>query len=261
VTNAHVVTGAAVIKVHLQGTDRWYPARVVGIAPCDDVAVIQVDGVSATPVTVGSSNALKLGEEVVALGFPKASVLGVDLTVTRGVVSKLHSHIGLYNDAIQTDAAINPGNSGGPLVNDRGEVVGIDSAKLNDATGINFAISIDYVKPVLQQLTRGKHLFYLGWNLVVNAKEYAAALHLGTDKGIIVAGVEPGSPAAKTGIQPLDVVYDMEQIQLSDESQVCDILRSHAEGQALKVTVVRGGKVYRGEINGAKLSLVNDPGR
>jgi serine protease Do len=152
VTNAHVVTGAALIKVHLQGSDRWFSARVVGISPCDDLAIIQVDGGNPVPATIGSSDALRVGDEVVAIGYPKASQLGTDVTVTRGVVSKLHASVGQYADVIQTDAAINPGNSGGPLVNLTGEVVGITTATLRGTTGINFAISISAAKPILSQL-------------------------------------------------------------------------------------------------------------
>ncbi len=258
VTNAHVVTGGALIKVHLQGSDRWFSARVIGLSPCDDLAIIQVDGGNPVPAVLGSSDALSVGDEVVALGYPKASQLGTDLTVTRGVVSRLHADIGQYSDAIQTDAAINPGNSGGPLVNLRGEVVGINTATLVGTTGINFAISISSAKPILAQLATGKKINYLGWNLVPNSTDLAKQLNLATDKGMIVAGVDSGSPASKEGLASLDIIYDMEDITLTDDAQVCDILRSHSEGQAMRMTVVRRNQLFQGEVNGAPLTFVRN---
>src|SRR5512140_1295777 len=126
-------------------------------------------------------------------------------------------------DAIQTDAAINPGNSGGPLVNMKGEVVGINTATLRGTTGINFAIALSYVKPIIAQLAQGKKLNYMGWNLVPNDSDLAAQYKLATDKGMIVAGVDSGSPASKAGLQPLDIIYNMEDIALTDDAQICDI--------------------------------------
>ncbi len=258
VTNAHVVTGAALIKVHFAGSERWYSARAVGIAPCDDLALIQVDKADVTAATIGSSDALKVGDEVVAIGYPKAAQLGTDLTVTRGVVSKLHASIGQYEDTIQTDAAINPGNSGGPLANQRGEVVGINTATMRGTQGINFAISIDAAKPVLEKLTQGKKLNYVGWNLVPNDSDLAKQYNLATDKGMIVAGVDSGSPASRAGIKPLDIIYDMQDVELTSDAQVCDILRSHSEGSALKVNVIRGTELHSGELNGTQLAFVQD---
>ncbi|MGB8646594.1 MAG: trypsin-like peptidase domain-containing protein, partial [Anaerolineae bacterium] len=257
VTNAHVVTGGALIKVYFSGTDRWQSARVVGISPCDDLAVLQVDGLSAPAVTIAATSP-SVGDDVVAIGYPKASLLGTDVTVTRGVVSKLHAQVGQYSDAIQTDAAINPGNSGGPLVNMKGELVGINTATLIGTTGINFAISLSYAKPVIAQLAQGKRLNYMGWNLVPNDSDLATQYKLSTDKGMIVAGVDSGSPASKAGLRPLDIIFNMEDIELTDNAQICDILRSHSEGQALKLNVVRGVQLFRGEVNGSQLAFVQN---
>ncbi len=258
VTNAHVVTGAALIKVYFQGNNHWYSARLIGIAPCDDLAIIQVDGAPVTVASVGSSDALRVGDELVALGYPKAAQLGTDLTVTRGVVSKLHGSVDQYEDVIQTDAAINPGNSGGPLVNMQAQVVGINTATLRGSTGINFAISIDAAKPVLTQLANGKKLNYLGWNLVPNDTDLATQYKLATDKGMVVAGVDSGSPASRAGVKPLDIVFDIEDVELTSNAQVCDILRSHSESSALRISVVRGTQLFTGELNGSQLALQKD---
>ena len=161
VTNAHVVEGAAIIEAYVQGIDRWLSAELVGLSTSEDLAVIDISGEGYVAATLGDSDELTLGEDVIALGYPLASALGADLTINRGVVSKLHVELDEFQDLIQTDTDINPGNSGGPLVNMRGEVIGINTTKIEytptgrPVSGINFAIPSSYARPIIERLAWG----------------------------------------------------------------------------------------------------------
>lgn len=233
VTNAHVVEGAASLSVVAPGSTRERPARFVGVSPCDDLAVIQVDGLSdLAPATFGSSSELRVGEEVVALGYPFGAEIGTDITVTRGVVSKLDVQFPPYQSLIQTDTPINPGDSGGPLVNRRGEVIGITSLGVDPsvAEALNFAISIDEAKPLISELERGRNRHWLGMNLVPNTYED----YFGTGDGLVVAAVASRSPASAAGVQPAYLLTTLEGVSVSSLADVCRILRSHKDGDGLR---------------------------
>ncbi|MGI8589127.1 MAG: S1C family serine protease [Chloroflexia bacterium] len=249
-TNAHVVEGASAIQIYQANSTRGRAARVLGRAECDDLAVLKVDdtsGLAAAPL--GDSTALDPGAPVVALGYPQAFELGNDLTVSAGVVSKLHAQMDQYDDLIQTDAKITHGNSGGPLVNNRGEVVGVNTLGFIDSSGnreqgINFAIAMSYAKGIIKDLQAGKNRNYIGMNLSPNLADYKK--YFGTDDGMVVAGVASGSPADQAGIGPSDLILKIEgkSISYQDQSasrekQVCDILRSHTDGDPLKIVVQR----------------------
>ena len=199
--------GASAVTIAISGSNEQRPARVVGRSACDDLAVLKVENTAGLqPVKFGQSSALKVGEQVYALGDD----IGVELSITQGIVSKRGVSLGQYQSLIQTDAAINHGNSGGPLVNRYGNVIGINTLGYNAAvaTNINFAISIDQAESVIPALQQGTNGAWLDLNLVPN--EYAK--HFGTDQGVVVAGVDSGSPADKAGIKPAALLMSIESM-------------------------------------------------
>ena len=216
-TNAHVVLNASKVQVAFgsDATSRTYDAKVLGIDRSTDVAVLKVDAPAEalTPLTLGNSSGVEVGDPVVAIGNP----LGEARTATTGIVSAVNRDIGSLQGnvqirgAIQTDAAINHGNSGGPLINDLGQVIGITSQILSDDPnnpqsgniGIGFAVPINTVKTVADQIiANGKaqhtYLGILGSELTPSL---AQALNLGVDHGVLIGKVESGSPAAKAGLR------------------------------------------------------------
>lgn len=250
-TNAHVVEGASVVKIALADTTKTRPARVIGRSQCDDLAVLKVENTAdLVEAKLGDSGTVKAGAEVVALGYPLSFDLGTDLSVNAGSVSQLKAQLGKFEELIKIDAAINPGNSGGPLVNRRGEVIGVNSLGIDGAQNQNYAIAISQAKPIVEQLQEGKNRHYIGLNLVPNA--YSD--YFGTEEGMAVIGVASGSPAAQAGIQPSDLLLKMEGKSIVDEQSVCDILRSRTDGDQLRVQVLRAatGEVLEGEITMGK---------
>ena len=268
-TNAHVVEGAAIIKAYVQGIDRWLSAQVVGLSTCEDLAVIDISGEGYAAATLGESDELTPGEDVIALGYPLASTLGADLTVNRGVVSKLHaqwSEFGELQDLIQTDTDINPGNSGGPLVNMQGEVIGINTLKMDytrtgrPVSGINFAIASSHAKPIIERLAAGENPHWIGANVFTNDPDVASYFGLAVEEGLYVYAVSDGSPAAEAGMETGDVLITMKGINVSTMVDVCDILRSNPEGKPIAVQVMRGSQVLEGGIWGEKLSVTGQLG-
>jgi S1-C subfamily serine protease len=237
VTNAHVVSGAAALTVSTPGSTRQRSARFIGVSPCDDLAVIKVDDLEGLqPATFGESSAERIGAEVAVLGYPLGEMLGLDLTVSRGVISKLNEAQWHFESLIQHDATLNPGNSGGPLVNKKGEVIGINTWQVNPeiAANIGFAISIDQAKPVIEQLQSGNNRHWLGMNLVPNFYED----YFGTDAGLVVAAVASGSSASNVGVRPAYLLTHLQGLSVDWEEDICKILRSHQYGDALKVEFV-----------------------
>ena len=210
-TNAHVVNGADDIKVTIHDGNE-YDAKVIGIDPKADVAVLQLKGKppALKPLAFGDSSQLRLGEVVLAVGDP----FGVGKSVTMGIVSaKGRGNMGIeeYEDFIQTDAAINPGNSGGALVNLRGELIGINTAiasRTGAYAGIGFAIPSNMAKPIMEMLVKDGKVVrgYLGVNIQTVTAELARENKLGASRGAVVAAVEPTSPAAKAGLATGDVI-------------------------------------------------------
>ncbi len=207
-TNNHVVEDSTDLKVRL-ADDREYPASIVGRDPKTDTALIRIEAEDPlTPLPLGDSEILEVGDWVVAIGNP----FGLGNTVTSGIVSAKYRQIGIgdYDNFIQTDAAINPGNSGGPLLNTRGEVVGINSIIFSESAGsvgIGFAIPINMVKALLPQLRQGKvRRPFLGVLIQNVTPALDERLQLGTDSGALVSDVIAGSPADKAGVQRGDVI-------------------------------------------------------
>src|SRR5579871_2793765 len=219
-TNNHVVDRAERIIVKM-ADGRTMRARVVGTDPDTDIALIKVDGQSGLPVApLGDSSTLRMGEWVCAIGNP----LGYEHTVTVGVVSYLGRKLFdmSLDNYIQTDAAINFGNSGGPLLNARGEVIGINAAISSRASSIGFAVPINGATAILPQLrARGRvSRGYLGVALRDVDPDLERSLNLSVSHGALVQDVTPGSPAARAGLQPYDVVTTLEDHAIATDDQL-----------------------------------------
>jgi serine protease Do len=205
-TNAHVVEGADEVLVTL--TDkREFKAKIVGSDKRSDVAVVKIDATGLPAVKVGDVSRLKVGEWVMAIGSP----FGLENTVTAGIVSAKQRDTGDYLPFIQTDVAINPGNSGGPLINMRGEVVGINSqiySRSGGSMGISFAIPMDEAVRVSEQLRSSGHVTRgrIGVQIDQVTKEVAESIGLGKAQGALVRSVEAGSPAEKAGVEAGDII-------------------------------------------------------
>ncbi|MBI1846747.1 MAG: trypsin-like peptidase domain-containing protein [Candidatus Rokubacteria bacterium] len=242
-TNFHVVKGADAVTVRLS-TKKEYPGRIVGSDPKTDLAVIRFipDG-EITVATLGNSDTLRVGEWAIAIGNP----FGLDQTVTVGVISATgRSEVGIasYENFVQTDASINPGNSGGPLVNLRGEVIGINTAIVAAGQGIGFAIPANMVKRVTSQLLdRGKVVRgWLGIAMEPLTPELAQSLGLPGTAGAIVKRVYPGSPAAAAELRPNDVIVGFDGTAIEDYHQLQRLGAEAEVGRTVKLDVVRAKK-------------------
>ncbi len=253
VTNAHVVEGADRVTVTLKD-GRELRGEVVGEDPLTDVAVIKVDASDLPTVTVGDSDALRPGEWAIAIGNP----LGLDNTVTAGIISatgRTSAQIRVPDKRIQfiqTDAAINPGNSGGPLLNERGEVIGVNTAIIGNAQGLGFAIPINQARAIADQLVakgRVDHA-YLGIQMrtltpalreEVNASA-SQGVRLDTDTGVVILGISQNSPALRSGLQIGDVIVTMNGESVTDASRVQQIVADTGVGDAIALTLNRQGR-------------------
>lgn len=242
-TNAHVVLGAGAIKVVDPVDSKKISARVVALSACDDVALLQVDRGNFTPAEIGDSDELEPGQEVVALGFPATYTDqgSSKLVVTRGIVSKVGDTFDGNNDLIQTDAAINPGNSGGPLVDTTGKLIGMNTFTFTGTQSQNYAISMNEAKFVAEKLKAGKNLDYIGARLQQNYQGLAEQLgiQLAYIDGIMITGVDAGSPAAKAGLGYSDLIYTVDSVSVGTVGEFCDVIRSRAAGDTLRVDITR----------------------
>jgi serine protease Do len=240
-TNAHVVEGADEVIVTL--TDkRELKARIVGADTRTDVAVVKVDATGLPFVRIGDVGRLRVGEWVVAIGSP----FGLDNTVTAGIVSAKQRDTGDYLPFIQTDVAINPGNSGGPLLNMRGEVVGINSqiySRSGGFMGISFAIPIDEAIRVSDQLrTNGRVVRgRIGVQIAPVTKEVAESIGLGKPIGALVQGVEAGGPAEKAGIEPGDIITKVEGRTVERSGELPRVIGGTKPGTRTTLQVFRRG--------------------
>ncbi|MGN6527507.1 MAG: Do family serine endopeptidase [Burkholderiaceae bacterium] len=216
-TNAHVVEGADEVTVTLADKHE-YKARIIGTDARTDVAVLKIAAANLPFVRIGDVDRLKVGEWVMAIGSP----FGLESTVTAGIVSGKHRETGDYLQLLQTDVAINPGNSGGPLINMRGEVVGINSQILSPSgasAGISFSIPIDEAIRVADQLRASGHVVRgrIGVQIGPVSRPVAESIGLGKPQGALVGSVQPGLPAEAAGIEPGDVITKV-QGQVIDQS-------------------------------------------
>ncbi|KAB2875059.1 MAG: Do family serine endopeptidase, partial [Burkholderiaceae bacterium] len=240
-TNAHVVDGADEVLVTL--TDkREFKAKIVGFDKRTDVAVVKIDASGLPAVRIGDVGKLKVGEWVMAIGSP----FGLENTVTAGIVSAKQRDTGDYLPFIQTDVAINPGNSGGPLLNMRGEVVGINSqiySRSGGFMGISFAIPIDEAMRVADQLRvngrviRGR----IGVTIAPVTKEVAEAIGLGKPVGALVQGVEAGGPADKAGIEAGDIIVKVDGKAVDKSVDLPRIIGDTKPGTRSSLQVYRRG--------------------
>ena len=240
-TNAHVIDGADEVIVTL--TDkREFKARIIGADKRSDVAVVKIDATGLPAVKVGDVSRLKVGEWVMAIGSP----FGLDNSVTAGIVSAKQRETGDYLPFIQTDVAINPGNSGGPLINMRGEVVGINSqiySRSGGSMGISFAIPMDEAVRVSEQLratgrvSRGR----IGVQIDQVSKEVAESIGLGKPQGALVRAVEAGSPAEKAGVEAGDIITKFEGKSIEKATDLPRLVGSTKPGTRSALTVFRRG--------------------
>lgn len=246
-TNHHVAGGASKIEV-LLANGHTYPARLVGTDPKTDLAVIKIDAQEALPsVTFGDSDAVEVGEWVVAIGHPR----GLDQTVTQGIISAKHrrgiSDPSSYQDFLQTDTAINPGNSGGPLLTLRGEVIGVNAAIASQTggfEGIGFAIPSNMAVSVARALiAHGKvERAWLGVSVQDISPEMARSAGLTERKGAFIAEVVQGGPAEQAGLRQGDVVIAYRDKDMADASALRNAVAVTPIGHEVKVTVLRQGQ-------------------
>jgi serine protease Do len=240
-TNNHVVEDADTIKVKL-ATGKEYDGKVVGRDPKTDLALVKIDASDLHALPLGNSDELKVGSWVVAVGSP----FGLEQTVTAGIVSAKGRVIGSgpYDNFIQTDASINPGNSGGPLINTKGEVVGINTAILAQGKGIGFAIPINMAKDIAPQLQEKGHVTrgWLGVSIQEMTPELAKSFGLKDNKGALVAQVVTGSPAEKAGIEQGDVIVEFDGKAISESKDLPQVVASTPVGKSVNVKLLRNGK-------------------
>ncbi len=252
-TNAHVVAGTETVEVTLKD-GRSFEGRVLGADPVTDVAVIKIEAVGLPTVQLGRSTNLNPGQWAIAIGNP----LGLDNTVTAGIISatdRSSSQVGVPDkrvNFIQTDAAINPGNSGGPLLNDRGEVIGINTAIRADAQGLGFAIPIETAQRVADQLfAKGKADHpYLGVRMVDLTAKLRKELNedgdtnfkVNQDQGVLVVQVMENSPAAQAGIQQGDIIQKINGKAIQTAADVQTQVEASAIGATLAVELNRNGQ-------------------
>lgn len=277
-TNFHVVGDVDKIKVQL-ADKRTFDAKIVGTDLKTDVAIIRIIGNAPgdlPTVELGDSDALEVGNLVMAVGAP----FGLAQTVTHGIISaKGRSDVGIaaYEDFLQTDAAINPGNSGGPLVNMRGEVIGMNSAIATGGTqvggegqsaGVGFAIPSNMIKAMLPTLIKGKPIIRGMLGVVIQdvSKELADQFHLRDTKGALVSQVNKGSPAEKAGLKAGDVVVRMNGKEIRDTRQLRNLVAATAPGTGVTVDAVRDGKertfnVVIGRMEAEAVATPKPPGK
>ena len=245
VTNQHVIVNADKIRVKLHD-GRTQIAAVIGVDNATDLALIKITTDNIEPVHLGDSDALRVGDPVIAIGNP----LEYERSVTAGIVSALGRKVyeaEPFENFIQTDAAINRGNSGGPLLNQRGEVIGVNTVIRSDGRGISFAVPSNVVKRVVTQIRSNGYVArgYLGLTPASLTPELREGLRLGDLQGVVVADVSTNLPAARAGIQPYDVIthFNGRSIRQSDDFFTC--VANTSPSQRVEIAVVRGGQAMK----------------
>ena len=260
-TNSHVVANgnAKDIRVlfdngdKVQGKVLWYDATL-------DLAIVKVDVTGLPVATLGDSDNLEVGEIAIAIGNP----LGLEFqrSVTSGIISGLHrsvqvDQVTVIDDLIQTDASINPGNSGGPLLNSKGEVIGINTAKITSGEGLGFSIPINQAKAIVNEvLKKGSYkTVYMGISgMSVEEYEGRVGVKLPVDTGLVIIQVEKGSPADKAGLYNGDVITKIDDIEIDSMSQVKKALYKYKQGDRANISIIRNGNESKLEIVFTKLN-------
>lgn len=255
VTNNHVVTGAALLKVWVAGETQPRNAKVLGVSECSDLAVIDIDG-DGYSYLKWYDGTIEPGNDIYVAGFPLGDP---EYSLTKGIISKAKADgktsWASVESVIEYDATTNPGNSGGPVITPDGQVLGIHFASLSSARQ-SFGISRDIAKGVITELSTGKNIDSIGLNGTAVSNDD------GSVTGVWVSSVQSGSSADKAGIQGGDIIMRMEDLPLATDgtmSQYCDILRSHDPGATLSVEVVRWatGEILDGQLNGRQLAVTS----
>lgn len=268
-TNNHVVDGATDVRVTLPDR-REFKAAVIGTDARTDIALVKIDASNLPAITLANSSKLQVGDAVLAIGNP----YGVGQTVTMGIVSATgRSDLGIeeYEDFIQTDAPINPGNSGGALVNDRGELVGINTAILAQESGgnqgIGFAVPVNLARQVMDQIETHGHVTraYLGVNIQEVTPAIAKALGLNGPEGALISAVSPDSPAERAGLKVGDVILDINGARVSERNQLRMQVSLMNPDQSVKLKVFRNGSnvdmtVRLSEMPGEKVAKADTAG-
>ncbi|MCP6762412.1 MAG: trypsin-like peptidase domain-containing protein [Fischerella sp. CENA71] len=262
-TNSHVVNGADTVTVRLKD-GRTFDGRVIGEDPVTDVAVVTINTNNLPTISLGNSEGLQPGEAVIAIGNP----LGLDNTVTSGIISatgRSGSAIGASDkrvDYIQTDAAINPGNSGGPLLNSRGEVIGMNTAIIRGAQGLGFAIPINTAQRIAQELIANGKVDhpYLGIQMATLTPEIKErigklGINITADKGVLLIDVIARSPAANAGLREGDVIQNINNQSVTDVEQVQKLVENSRIGVPLQLEVQRNGRNLQVAVRPAALPV------
>jgi 2-alkenal reductase len=255
-TNRHVVAGSTQLTVELKdGTE--YPGTTYGIDTLTDLAIVKIEATGLTAASLGDSDALRVGQLVVAIGSPLGTFSN---TVTSGIVSAkgrtIQTEGSQLNNLIQTDAAINPGNSGGPLLDATGAVVGINTAIARDSTGIGFSIPINLAKPLMEQSVAGQPLVrpYIGVRFIRIDGQLAKDLKLPVEDGAYVRildankqptsenAVESGSPAESAGIKTGDILVSIEGKAIDQEHPLDTLLTQFSPGETIRIDIIRDGQ-------------------
>ena len=255
-TNAHVVDNADKVTIKLRD-GRTFKGEVRGVDEPSDLAVVKIKGDNLPVAPLGNSSQVQVGEWAIAVGNP----LGLDNTVTLGIISTLNrssAQVGIPDkrlDFIQTDSAINPGNSGGPLLNDRGEVIGINTAVSAGAEGIGFAIPIDTAKAIKDRLARGEKIPrpYIGIQMLTLTPQVAQQFNEDPNslmlvpeiEGVLVAKVIPDSPAAEGGLRRGDVIVEMAGTEIKTAEQLQKAVEQTEIGKPLNIIVRRGEQTQK----------------
>jgi serine protease DegS len=244
-TNHHVIEEAEAIAVVLANGDA-HPAEIIGIDPDTDLAVLRIVAPGITAASIGRSRDLQVGDVVLAIGNP----FGVGQTVTQGIVSatgRTELGINLFEDFIQTDAAINPGNSGGALINAYGELVGINTAiftRSGGSHGIGFAIPVDLARDVMNEIIEHGRVAR-GWlGIEVQALDQGLAESFGLDhpRGVLIAGILRGGPAAQAGLRPGDVIVGLEGQRVDNTRAALNIIARKRPGETIRIEARRDGE-------------------
>jgi len=250
VTNEHVIHEADQIKVNINGMDKSVPAEVIWTDYNLDLAVIKINvDQKLKTIPLGNSKEIRPGEWVIAIGNP----FGFEHTVTTGVISALgrpiqiptsQGQVRTYKNLIQTDAAINPGNSGGPLLNIKGEVIGINTAVSAQGQGIGFAIPVNEVKEVVKDLqTKGEIIQpWLGVSVGQISPEVQEYFDLESNKGAIILDVFPGSPADKAGLKTYDIIKEIDQERIENPDDVVEKIGQKEIEERVLIQVIRDGE-------------------
>jgi serine protease Do len=256
-TNKHVVKGADTVGVVLSDGTRHENVKVLGVDPLNDVAFLKIDGVNNLPAAeLGDSSSIRVGQRVVAIGnslgqYQNTVTSGIISGIGRPITAQSGETVESLSDLIQTDAAINPGNSGGPLLNINGQVIGINTAIVEDAQGIGFSIPVNATKGMLKSVLANKPVerAYLGLNFIPVTADVAKYYNLPVKKGAYVSSSEgrgavvADGPAAKAGIRDGDIITKVGGVEVGPGGGVASLIGEYAPGETVQVELLRSGQI------------------